>query len=69
MSKEQGGETLKHEEVNETQKKTDAFVKETLKDLSPEQKQYAADVLSNAVALAGCLVAATEKSNEKQEER
>lgn len=60
---------MKRKKIDETQKKTDAFVKETLKDLSPEQKQYAADVLSNAVALAGCLVAASGKSNEKKEER
>lgn len=60
---------MQKKEVNKSRKKTDALVNETLKDLSPEQKRYAADVLSNAVALAGCLVAASEKSNEKQDER
>lgn len=58
---------MKKEEVNIAQKNTDAFVKETLKDLSSKQKQYAADVLTNAVALANCLVTASKKSTDKKE--
>lgn len=56
---------MKKEEVNIAQKNTDAFVKESLKDLTPEQKKYAADVLSNAITLANCLVVTNEKSIKK----
>ena len=56
---------MKEENLNKARVETDTFIKESLKDLTPEQKKYAADVLSNAITLASCLVVTNEKSIKK----